>query len=253
MQILHMLPNEVIGILMYTASLSILFLLYHFFSKEGLFLFFILSVIIANLQALKAIHLHFFNYPIAMGSILFTMSLLAIDMLTEFYGSKQAKKAIWLGFAGMVMMSVFMLLTLGAKVVEVDPGHAFYPYIEAHRAMTVLFTPAPALLCASLIAYLASQYTDMIIFIWLQKYTTGRFLGLRTGLATLFAALIDNSLFSVLAWKIFHPLSIDFKTFLVTYVLGTFGLRAMISIINMPFMYVFRRQYRSLFNDASVS
>ena len=241
-ELLQSFPSEIMGVLTYFIALGVMFLLHYCFKKEGLFLFIALSVIIANIQSLKAINLSFFQYPVAMGTILFTNALMATDLLSEFYGRKEATKAIWLGFASMLMMSIFMILTLGTKVISADPGTALYRYVETHEAMSLLFTPAPALLLASLIAYLAGQYSDMTFFLWLKKQANNRFLSIRTFAATLLSALVDNCIFSVLAWKIFYPLPIDFKTFIFTYILGTFSLRILIGLANVPFTYLWSTQ-----------
>ena len=155
---LQTLPNEVVGILIYLTTIGSLFLLQSLFGKEGLFVFIVLSVIIGNIQSLKVIQLSFFEAPIAMGSILFTTTLLATDILSEYYGKKETEKAIWLGFFGLLMLSSIMLLTLGSKVIEAEPGSTLYRYVETHDAMALLFTPSPALMLASLIAYLISQH-----------------------------------------------------------------------------------------------
>lgn len=249
---LQTLPNEWIGVLIYMAAIITLFIFHRLFGKEGLFVFIVLSVVIANIQVLKAIKMSFFNYPIAMGSILFSASLLATDCLIEYYGRQEAKKAIWLGFASMVMMSLFMLLTLGTSVIHAAPDSSLYHYVEIDQAMRLIFTPAPAILISSLIAYLVSQYLDISVFLWFRKKTQGKFLGLRTLASTFFSTVVDNALFSVLAWKVFYPLPIDFKTFVVTYMIGALGLRIFVNIVNTPFIYFIKRPAGNL-NHESLS
>lgn len=241
-QTLQALPNEVVGALIYLTTIGSLFLLHRLFAKEGLFVFIVLAVVIANIQSLKVIQLSFFSYPIAMGSVLFTTTLLATDILSEYYGKKEAEKAIWLGFFGLLMVCVIMLLTLGSKVITALPESPLYRYVETHDAMALLFTPSPALILASLIAYLISQYTDMLVFLWLKKRSHGRFLSIRTFLATLLATLVDNCIFSFLAWRIFYPLDIDFKTFLYAYILGALGIRVFINLLNTPVIYYMRQR-----------
>lgn len=243
---LQALPNEAVGALIYLSTIGSLFLLHKLFGKEGLFLFIVLGVILANIQSLKVIQLSFFEYPIAMGSVLFTTTLLATDILSEYYGKKEAEKAIWLGFFGLLMVCITMLLTLGSKVISADPGTSLYRYVETHQAMELLFAPSPALILASLLAYLISQYTDMFIFLWLKKRSKGRFLSLRTFLATLLATLVDNCIFSFLAWRIFYPLDIEFKTFIYAYILGALGIRVFVNILNTPFIYYIQKQNRSV-------
>lgn len=239
------LSNEWIGILMGMTSLGALWLLHYCFGKEGIYLFSTIAVILANIQSLKAIKLAFFDYPIAMGTLLFTGNLLAIDILAEYYGQKEAEKGIWLGFAGVILVGVVMIFTLGTKVMVTDASASYYE--EVHKAMALIFTPMPTLFLASLLSYIVSQYIDMTFFLQMKVYTKGRFLGFRTFLALLFSALVDNSLFNLLAWKVFYPLPISSQTFLFTYMIGTFGLRVVISSIYMPFIYVIRRKNQRTF------
>lgn len=239
--------------LIYLSAIGSLLMLHHFFGKDGLFLFIILVIIIANIQTLKAIDLVGFNAPVAMGTILFTTSFLATDILTELYGRKQAQKAIWLGFIATLMMSIFMLLTLGTKVTSSASEGMNLHYLQAHDAIKFIFTPTPAIFMASLIAYLSSQYMDVAVFSWVKSKTNGRFLGLRTLLATLPSTVIDNTIFSLLAWKVFYPLSLDFRTFLITYLLGPSLLRVVITFANTPFIYLIRRPNQMFPNVAYVS
>ncbi len=176
-----------------------------------------------------------------MGSILFTTTLLATDILSEYYGKKEAEKAIWLGFFGLLMVSVMMLLTLGTRVIPAEPNAPLYRYVEMHNAMALLFTPSPALMLASLIAYLIGQYTDMWVFLWLKKRAKNRFLSIRAFAATLLATFIDNCIFSFLAWRFFYPLDINFKTFLYAYILGAVGIRIFVNLLNASFIYCMRR------------
>lgn len=241
------------GIVLYLCSMVFIIFLHHFFRKEGLFLFITLAGVLANLQSLKAIKLYFFKTPLAGGTILFTLSLFATDILAEFYGKKEAVKGIWLGFTGMLMTSIIMMLNLYTTVLPADPGSPYYPYVEAHQAMVVLFSPVPALFLASIISYLISQYLDMHFFIWLKKNTPKNQLGFRSLTATFLSAGIDNCIFSVLAWKLFYPLQMDLKSFISSYIIGTLALRFIISIANIPFFYLINFRVRKKMNVSSIS
>jgi uncharacterized integral membrane protein (TIGR00697 family) len=247
-QFLQSLPNEAVGLIMYTTAIAALFTLQRAFGKEGLFLYIVLMVMIANIQTLKGINLAGFASPVAMGTILFTTSFLATDIIAEFYGRKEAEKAIWLSFSSTLLISVFMILTLGTK-----PADTPERYLQAHQAIAFIFTPATAIFIASLTAYLVSQYSDVTLFLWIKKLTGGKFLGLRTVVATVVSTLLDNAIFSLLAWKVLYPLSLDFTTFMSTYILGTSVLRILISLANTPIIYLLRRQTKEFSNVAYVS
>ncbi len=241
-QQLQTIPNEGIGVLLYIAALGAMMSLHRFFGKEGLCVFVALAVVFANIQSLKAIELYFFDSPIAMGSILFTLSLLATDILAEYYGKQSAIKAIWLGFSSMVIVSVIMILSISTQAIAAEPGSPLHIYVQAHQAMTLLFTPSPAIFLASLLAYLCSQYLDITLFLKMKHRMKGRFLALRTLSATTVAAFVDTCIFSILAWKVFYPLPISGSSFFWTYIVGGFGLRALLSLANIPMIYMIRKQ-----------
>lgn len=247
-QTLQTLPPEIVGIFMYLCAVATVFILNRSFGKDGLFLFIVLMVVIANIQALKAINLFGLSAPVPMGSILFTMSFLATDIIAELYGRQEAEKAIWLSFSATLMISLFMILTLGTKAAE-----GLERYQQAHQAIEFIFTPTTALFIASIAAYLISQYSDMFIFLGLKKLTQGKNLGFRTVIATLTSTLLDTILFSVLAWKVFYPLPIAFSTFCMTYILGTYGVRVLVSFANTPIIYLLRRQSQGMPHVAYVS
>ena len=52
------------------------------------------------------------------------------------------------------------------------------------------------------------------------------------------SALLDNAVFSILAWVIFNPNPLDFNTVLFTFILGTYILRIIIAIFDTPFIYL---------------
>lgn len=239
--LLQLLPAEASLLLLYLSSILLLFLFFRLFEKEGLMLFSVLAAIIPNIQVFRGVNLWLFDQPVAMGTILFTTSFLATDLLTEYYGPSEAQKAVWLSFFGMLMVSVVMILTIGTRpITGTDPALVTH-FNQGYEAMKFLFTPAPRLFFASLVAYLLSQYLDIYIFQKLKNQTHGRFLGLRSLISTLVATLVDNMVFSVIAWRILNPLPLDWPTLLITYGLGTYLLRALVTFLNLPWIYMKRR------------
>jgi uncharacterized integral membrane protein (TIGR00697 family) len=229
---LQQYPSEMLSLGLLISCGVVILVMMRLYGAVGLMVYSALAVVIANLQVQKATTYGFFHEPVALGTIVFSSVFIVSGILTEYYGKAQAKKAVWLGFTGMILVTFFMLLTVGFK-----PASGFD---EAHKAMCVLFLPAPALIAASLIAYVVGQFNDIWIFAALSRLTAGKFLWLRSFLATLIGAFFDNLVFSVLAWMIFaaHPLS--WNTVFFTYVLGTYILRVFVAIMGIPFIYLAR-------------
>ena len=217
---------------------SILVLL-KLFGEVGIYLYTIIAVIAANIQILKIVKFSFFNEPVALGTILFASTFLCTDILTEYYGVKSAKKNILLGFTGFLLMTIFMLFTIGFKPLDkITAGDNYSWALPLQDNLLGVFLPFPIFFIASMIAYLFSQFFDIWFFEKISKFTNRRFLWFRNNFSTIVSSLVDNTIFSVFAWIIFNPNPLDFNTVLFTFILGTYFLRILIALFDTPFIYL---------------
>lgn len=230
------LPPELLALGLLLSCGIIILLMMRVFGAVGLMVYSSLAVIVANLQVQKATPYHYFEEPVALGTIVFSSIFIVSGVLTEYYGKAVARKAVWLSFTGMILVTFFMLLTIGFK-----PASGF---MEAHNAMCTLFIPAPALITASLIAYAVGQLNDIWIFAALSKVTHRKLLWFRSFFATLISAFLDNLIFSVLAWMVFAAHPLPWKTVFFTYVVGTYFIRIFIALVGIPFVYLARFMVR---------
>ncbi|MBY0501410.1 MAG: queuosine precursor transporter [Alphaproteobacteria bacterium] len=229
-------PSEVLTLALLLSCGTIILLMMRLYGEIGLVVYNVLALIVANLQVQKATMFRFFDEPVALGTVVFSSIFIVSGILTEYYGKAQAHKTVWLSFTAMVLMTLFMLLTIGFK-----PASGFH---EAHQAMCTLFIPAPALIVASLMAYVVGQFNDIWIFATLSRLTAGRLLWLRTFIATLVGAFIDSFVFSVLAWMVFAPHPLPWRTVFFTYILGAFVVRIFVALVGIPFLYLARLMVR---------
>ena len=88
-----------------------------------------------------------------------------------------------------------------------------------------------------MIAFVSSQYFDVWFFSFLKNYTSKRFLWLRNNLSTILSSLLDNTVFSILAWIILNPNPETLYNVIMIYIFGTYILRILIAFIDTPFMY----------------
>lgn len=226
---LQNLSGETISIVMFIGCVYAILTLLRLFGFWGLFLFNIVAVIAGNIQVLKLSEFLLVPEPVALGTVIFATTFLCSDLLTEHYGLKIANQGVWLTVSAQILMTFLMIFALGHKPATMDC---------AHTAMETLFLPSCRLLIASLIAFAASQFLEISLFQKISTCTQGRFLWLRTNIATILAALLDNILFSVLAWVILSPSPVGFKTLIFTYILGTYLARIMVSLLSTPVMYL---------------
>lgn len=229
-------PSELLTLgLVISCGLIILFMM-RFFGVVGLMVYSALAVVIANLQVQKAADYVLFSEPITLGEVVFSSVFIVTSILTEYYGKSQAQKTVWLSFFAMILVTFFMLLTLGFK-----PSTGFE---TCHEAMCTLFIPTPALIAASLIAYAVGQFNEIWIFASLSKMTGGKGLWLRTFLSTMIGSFLDSLVFGTLAWVVFAPAPLPWTTVFYTFILGAYILRVIVVCLGIPYVYLARYMAR---------
>ncbi len=235
---LQTLPPELIGIFTFCFCAVLILASFRYFGAIGLYLYSIVALLAANIQVLKAVQFSFMSKPVALGTVVFASTFVASDLLAEHYGKRAALKGIWLGFFACLMMTGLMHLTLGMSPLPLSLETV--GFVQAHYAIETLFTPTPAILAASLIAYLLSQGTDILTYTLIKARTGNNLLWLRSNLSTLISAFIDTAVFSTLAWVVFSPTPVDGSTLFYTYIFGTYFMRVLVSLFNTPLMYIAR-------------
>ena len=153
------------------------------------------------------------------GTILFPVSYIFGDILTEVYGYKRSRKVIWTGFAALILSSlVFWLINLmpGELTWQQYAGDAAYMAILGGMS-------TGGIVLASLAGYLTGEFTNSVILAKMKLVTSGRYLWLRTIGSTLFGQLVDTlaflvvaSLFSVFPWSLFATLFVSNYIFKVS-------------------------------------
>lgn len=209
------------------------------FGKSGLYVYNCLALIAANIQVLKISPFLTLPQPVALGTVTFVSTFIVTDLLTEHYGPKAARNAVWLGLIAQVFFIGIMMLTLGHPLYD----DAFHPDLTnsaqaIEKSLEALFTPSFRIFIAGICAYLLSQFLDIYIFSWIKNKTKDRYLWLRSTGSTLISNFIDNAVFGALAWIYFNPNPIDWNTLWWTYILGTYMLRAVLSFLATPVLYL---------------
>ncbi len=199
------------------------------FGIVGLYVYSALAVIGGNIQVLKQVDFFYSPEPVALGTVLFASTFLCTDILSEHFGREKANKNVLIGFVSFLFMTIIMLITIG-----------FNPSADdwAQESLSNVFTPLSRFFIASMIAYLLSQYFDIWIYNFLKKLTINKYLWLRNNLSTILSSLIDNTIFSLLAWIILNSNPEFLYKVITTYILGTYFLRILIALIDTPFLYL---------------
>jgi queuosine precursor transporter len=238
-QYLNAMPTLWVWCLMVLTAYSGCVLMGRLFGAAGLYAFIVLAVIGANIQVLKAVQFPFHASPVAIGTELFTATYLATDILNELYGRKAARKGVWIGFCSYFLFVAYMVLALGyAPLTPAQAGEEMAWNLPYHDHLKALFLPAPAFFIAGMAAFLTSELLDVRIYSWIRGKTGDKWLWLRNNGSTMLSALVDNTVFSVLAWVVLAPEPVSTDALISTYILGTYLVRVVLALVDTPFMYL---------------
>lgn len=159
---------------------------FRFAAITGLF---VACLITANIIAVKLIHVFGLLLPAAV--IIFPLSYLLADVLTEVYGYRQARKVIWLGFACNLLAVIAIWISLLLPVAGFWDGQA---------AFEQTLGATPRILAASFLAYLVGEFANAYVLARMKIVTRGRWLWTRTIGSTLVGQGLDSVVFILLAF-----------------------------------------------------
>ncbi len=143
------------------------------------------------------------------GTILFPVSYIFGDILTEVYGYKNSRRVIWVGFGCLALSALIF------GVVRVLPGEAEWQKYAGQAAYLAILggMSSGGIVLASLAGYWSGEFTNSFILAKMKLLTRGRWLWTRTIGSTIAGELVDTvvfvaiaSLFKVFPWSLFLTL-----------------------------------------------
>ena len=183
---------------------------------------FVAVLLISNVASTKILSIWKFTFD--GGTILFPLSYIFGDILTEVYGFRRSRRVIWLGFAAALLMS----LTL--YVVQLLPPADGWQYQDDFRHILGF---VPRIVLASLIAYFAGEFSNSFTLSRLKIVTRGRFLWVRTITSTLIGEGLDTLLFCMIAFYGTLPVPL-----LISVILSNYIFKCSVEILFTPFTYI---------------
>lgn len=123
--------------------------------------------------------------------ILFPLTYIFGDVLTEVYGFKRARLVIWTGF----LCNLLMALAFTAALALPHPG-----FWKGQEAFTTVLGSTPRIVLASLTAYFVGELSNSTVLSRLKIVTGGRWLWMRTIGSTLVGEGVDTLVFMTIAF-----------------------------------------------------
>jgi queuosine precursor transporter len=187
---------------------------------------FCVIMILSNIISAKLIPLPYFNdYCIPAGLITYPLTFLLSDLVTEFFGTKNAKK--------MVLITLGMnILTFGIlQIALIAPGHSS----EMQEAFHHVLGLSGLRIFASLVAYSCAQFIDIQVYAAIKRWTGLRHLWVRANGSTWISQLVDTLCIDLLFlyWGMQMPL-----TKVVPIILFSFAYKALFSLVTTPLFYL---------------
>jgi uncharacterized integral membrane protein (TIGR00697 family) len=159
------------------------------------------------------------------GVIVYAASFLVTDLISEVYGKKEAMTAVWLGFAAMLIFSLYSLL-----MTQWTPA----PYWANQEAFESVVGLSFRITLAGVISFLFSQSWDVMVFHWLKKenssYGKPKHLWIRNNVSTVTSQFIDSVLFISIAF-------IGEYDTIISMIIAQWFIKCIIALIDTPFAY----------------
>lgn len=205
---------------------------YKKFGKIGLYIWVPISTILANIQVVILVKL--FGMDATLGNILYAGGFLVTDILSENYGKEEARTAVKIGFFSLISMTALMQIAILFTPLNIPEG------LEMFNSVKSIFSLMPRLATASLIAYLISQFHDVWLYESIKnKLPATKYIWLRNNVSTLISQVLDNLIFTTIAFYGVYPFAVLVQIFISTYII-----KMIVAICDTPFIYLAEYLFR---------
>src|SRR6476646_4136416 len=150
---------------------------------------FVTCLVVSNIIATKLVLIP--GQVVTAAIVIFPISYICGDVLTEVYGYRQARLAIWLGF--LCNLIAVIAIWLGQQL----PPASFW---DGQAAYERILGNTPRLLLASFLAYLVGEFVNSFVLAKMKVATQGPWLWMRTIGSTIVGQGLDSLIFVTVAF-----------------------------------------------------
>ena len=150
---------------------------------------FVTSLLVSNLAAQKLFQLGPATFTA--GILVFPISYIFGDVLTEVYGFNRARRVIYCG----LLANVFMALVLWLAIyLPPAPGYTLQSAFES------VFRLVPRIVVGSILGYVAGELINSLVLSAIKLRMAGKALWVRTISSTIAGQLVDTTIFVLVAF-----------------------------------------------------
>ena len=155
---------------------------------------FVTDLLVSNVIAVKTISpftVFGHEFVLQAADLIFPVTYILGDILTEVYGYKRARKAIWIGFS--CNLFAVLAITLGQYLPAQPDWHD-------QGAYDAILGSQWRIVAASFTAYLFGEFMNSYVLAKMKIWTNGKHLWTRTIGSTIVGQAFDTSIFLMLAF-----------------------------------------------------
>lgn len=155
-------------------------------SSQALFLTitasFCMLVVFSNILSAKMVALPFLPFSIPAGLVVYPLTFLLSDLVTEVFGATRARLMVYIALA-MCLLS-FGLIQIGLFLPASDSND--------QKAFQAVLGLSGLRIFSSLVAYMASQIVDIQLYAAIRRWTGPQLMWLRNNVSTWVSQLVDT-------------------------------------------------------------
>jgi uncharacterized integral membrane protein (TIGR00697 family) len=182
---------------------------------------FVATLLISNTTSGKLWQVWEFTLPA--GVILFPVSYIFGDILTEVYGYSRSRQVIWTGFAANTLMAVAYCIVIAL------PPASFW---KNQAAFALTLGQVPRIVFGSLLGYLVGEFANSVVLAKMKIWTQGHHLWTRTIGSTIIGQAADTFIFVAIGFGGLWPVK-----YLVLTAGSLYGFKVLYEIAATPITY----------------
>jgi uncharacterized integral membrane protein (TIGR00697 family) len=133
-----------------------------------------------------------FGLLVDAGMLIFPLTFLLSGIITEVYGYKYARRAIWSGFLFNLLFIIY-----GQTIIHIPSPEYF---VHNNAAIDTLLSIHTRIMFASGISYFSSEPLNSFILAKLKTMTKGHYMNVRFVLSALIAVTVNTATFNLIAF-----------------------------------------------------
>ncbi len=167
-----------------------------------------------------------YTFEISVGLIVFPLTFVITDVISEIFGYQWAKRTIWVG----LLNSLFIMGII--YIADLVPATAWSPV--SHQLFHKVFGLYDVAIISSLIATSVSQFLDAYLFSFIRRVTRERHLWLRNNLSTIIAQFVDTF---IVLFLLMGSGVLTYETFKIVF-WNSFLFKILMALADTPFVYL---------------